>query len=249
MDITVKDGFGKVPFNSPDALKGHVDRMVFFKTIYEKGRRMGGNLSDEFKKEIELKMAILIEQQIVKDIRSSILTDDSLLVKHYNENIKKFTEKGRVGIYIMLNEDSAKVQMVKDSLAKKNDFRHFAKLYSTMKPKEFSKPDYYIYTEDDSTGYYQMAMSLGKANKVSSIFKNPGGYNLIKVMEIVPPKPTELTDNFKNGALKNDYLKSATDSIVNAEYEKAQKEMKFVVYKDKYEKLLEEILSKSKETK
>ncbi|MGE3062822.1 MAG: peptidylprolyl isomerase [bacterium] len=247
--ITAREGFGKVPYNSPDALKAHIDRVVFFKTIYEKGKRMGADMASGFKKDIELKMAIITEQQIVKDIRASIVTDDTTLVNYYKSNIAKFTEKGRVGIYIMINDDSMKVQMVKDSLAKKNDFRHFSKLYSKVKPKEFSKPDYYIYTEDDSTGYYQQAISLGKVNKVSGIFRNEGGFNMIKVMEIVPPKPTELTDAFKNGMLKNDYLKSVTDSIINTEYEKAKTEMKFVVYKDKYEKLLEEILAKTKETK
>ena len=249
IEVSEREGFGKVPYNSPDALKEHIDRMVFFKTIYEKGRRMGGTLRSDFKKEIELKMAIIIEQQLVKDFRASIQTDDSLLVKYYNENIKKFTEKGRIGIYLVINDDSAKVKMVKDSLAKKNDFKHFAKIYSILKPKEFSKPDYYIYTEDDTTGYYQMAISLGKVNKVSNIFKNAGGFNLIKVMEIVPPKPTELTDNFKNGTLKNDYLKFITDSTIDYEYQKAQKELKFIVYKDKYDKLLEKILSKTKEIK
>jgi len=94
-----------------------------------------------------------------------------------------------------------------------------------------------------------MSISLGKVNKVSNIFKNAGGFNLIKVMEIVPPKPTELTDNFKNGTLKNDYLKFITDSTIDYEYQKAQKELKFIVYKDKYDKLLEKILSKTKEIK
>jgi hypothetical protein len=92
-----------------------------------------------------------------------------------------------------------------------------------------------------------MAMSLGKVNKVSDIFNNSAGYNLIKLVELVPPKPIELTESFKNGALKNDYIKSVTDSIINAEYQKAQKEMKYIVYKDKYEKLVEKILSTSKE--
>lgn len=247
--ITAADGFGKVPYNSPDALKSHIDRLVFFKTIYEKGRRMGANMTGDFKKEIELKMAIITEQQIVKDIRSSIPTDDTTLVRYYKENLPKFTEKGRAGIYVMVNDDLAKVKMVKDSLAKKSDFRHFAKLYSKVKPKEFSKPDYMIFTEDDSTGYYAEAMKVGKAGKVSDIFQNVSGYNLIKVMEIVPPKPAELTDAFKSSTLKNDYLKFVTDSIVNNEYEKAKTEMKFAVYRDKYEKLLEEILSKTKETK
>ena len=247
--ITAAEGFGKVPYNSPDALKNHIDRLVFFKTIYEKGRRMGANMTGDFKKDIELKMAIVTEQQIVKDIRSSIETNNDILTEYYKANLAKFTEKGRVGIYIMVNDDSMKVQMVKDSLQRKNDFRHFSKLYSKVKPKEFSKPDYYIYTEDDTTGYYKAAVALEKTNKVSGIFKNESGYNMIKVMDLTPPKPAELTEAFINGTLKNEYLKTVTDSITNAEYEKAKTEMKFVVYKEKYEKLLEEILSNTKETK
>jgi len=245
--ISKEDGFGNVPYNSPDGLSGFIDRMAFFKSIYEKGRRMGANMRSDFKKDLELKMAIMIEQQVVTGLRSSVQTDDTLLVKFYNANISRYTQKGRVGIYMVVNEDLAKVKMVQDSLAKNKDFRHFAKIYSTIKPKEFSKPDYYIYTEDDTTGYYKMAMSLGKANKVSDIFNNSAGYNLIKLVELVPPKPIELTESFKNGALKNDYIKSVTDSIINAEYQKAQKEMKYIVYKDKYEKLVEKILSTSKE--
>jgi hypothetical protein len=245
--ISKEDGFGNVPYNSPDGLSGFIDRMAFFKSIYEKGRRMGANMRSDFKKDLELKMAIMIEQQVVTGLRSSVQTDDTLLVKFYNANISRYTQKGRVGIYMVVNEDLAKVKMVQDSLAKNKDFRHFAKIYSTIKPKEFSKPDYYIYTEDDTTGYYKMAMSLGKVNKVSDIFNNSAGYNLIKLVELVPPKPIELTESFKNGALKNDYIKSVTDSIINAEYQKAQKEMKYIVYKDKYEKLVEKILSTSKE--
>lgn len=242
-----KGGFGKVPFSQPEVMKNFIDRMLFFMTVYEKGRRMGGNLSKEFAKETDVKMSIICDQKVRKDIMNSIPTDDSLLVKFYNDKIEKFMEKGKVYIYIISNTDFQKINMVKDSLKiKKKDFQRFAKLYSTIKPKEFSKPDYFIFDENDTTGYYQKATDTGKG-KISDIFQNSNGYNIIYVVDVVPPKPKDLTEEFKTRQLKNEYLRFYTDSIYNDQIEKEKKNVKIFVNRNLFDKIVNKTISVNKE--
>ncbi len=244
-----KGGFGRVPLSQPEVLKNFIDRMLFFMTVYEKGKRMGGNLSKDFAKETDIKMSIICDQKIRKDISNSIPTDDSLLVKFYKEKIDRFMDKGKAHIYVIVNTDLQKINMVKDSLKiKKKDFKHFAKIYSTIKPKEFSKPDYFIFDETDTMGYYQKAVETGKG-KVSDVFQNSKGYNIIYVVDVVPPKPKELTDEFKARQLKNEYLKFYTDSIYNDQIEKEKKNIKLFVNRDLFDKMVNELISENKENK
>ncbi|MEO0237412.1 MAG: peptidylprolyl isomerase [candidate division WOR-3 bacterium] len=242
-----KGGFGKVPFSQPEVMKNFIDRMLFFMTVYEKGRRMGGNLSKEFAKETDVKMAIICDQKVRKDIMNSIPTDDSLLVKFYKEKIDRFMEKGKAYVYIVSNNDLQKVNMVKDSLKiKKKDFQRFARLYSTIKPKEFAKPDYFIFDETDTTGYYQKAVETGKG-KISDIFQNSKGYNIIYVVDVIPPRPKDLTDEFKSRQLKNEYLKFYTDSIYYDQIEKEKKNVKIFVNRNLFDKIVNQTISENKE--
>ncbi|MEO0234355.1 MAG: peptidylprolyl isomerase [candidate division WOR-3 bacterium] len=242
-----KGGFGKVPFSQPEVMKNFIDRMLFFMTVYEKGRRMGGNLSKEFAKETDVKMAIICDQRVRKDIMNSIPTDDSLLVKFYKEKIDRFMEKGKAYVYIVSNNDLQKVNMVKDSLKiKKKDFQRFARLYSTIKPKEFAKPDYFIFDETDTTGYYQKAVETGKG-KISDIFQNSKGYNIIYVVDVIPPRPKDLTDEFKSRQLKNEYLKFYTDSIYYDQIEKEKKNIKIFVNRNLFDKIVNQTISENKE--
>ncbi|HAF07954.1 MAG: PpiC-type peptidyl-prolyl cis-trans isomerase [candidate division TA06 bacterium 32_111] len=240
-------GFGKVPLSQPEVLRNFIDRMLFFMTVYQKGKRMGGNLSKEFAKETDVKMAIICDQKVRKDIMNSIPTDDSLLVKFYKDKIDRFMEKGKAYIYVINNKDLQKISMVKDSLKfKKKDFKRFAKIYSTIKPKEFSKPDYFIFDETDTTGYYKKALETGKG-KISDIFQNSNGYNIIYVVDVFPPKPKELTDEFKKRQLKNEYLKFYTDSIYNDQIEKEKQNVKLFVNRDLFDKIVNSLISENKE--
>jgi len=245
-----KNGFGKFVYSNLKNSTDFIDRMVFFMTIYEKGRRMGVPLRSDFKKDIQLKMAIYTYGQVMKDIRTSVEVTDEELNEYYNTNINSFMDKGRVGLYVLCNEDSVKVASIMDSLKanKKKPFKEYCRLYSTLKPKEFSKPDYYLFADDDTTGYYS-AGSPVKVNGYSPLFKNVHGFNIVQVAENIQPKPKELTDEFKNGYLKNEYLKFVSDSIFNEEYKKAEESMKITVYQDKYEKAVTESIEKNKEKK
>lgn len=245
-----KNGFGKITFSNLKNASDFIDRMVFFMTIYEKGKRMGVPLRSDFKRDVQLKMAIYTYSQVMTDIRKSIQPDAAELDSFYNANIAKFTEKGKVGLYVLCNEDSAKVYSITDSLKlKKNKpFKEYCRLYSTLKPKEFSKPDYYIFTDDDTTGYYAAGAPI-KVNGYSKVFKNGHGFNMIQVAENVPPKPMELNDQLRNGMLKSEYIKDVSELAFNEEYEKAKKEMKITVYEDKYERAVKESFEKQKESK
>jgi hypothetical protein len=119
-------------------------------------------------------------------------------------------------------------------------------LYSTIKPKEFSKPDYFIFDETDTTGYYQKAVETGKG-KISDIFQNSKGYNIIYVVDVIPPKPKELTDEFKSRQLKNEYLKFYTDSIYNDQIEKEKKNVKIFVNRNLFDKIVNQTISENKE--
>ncbi len=239
---SLNGGFGKVPFFSAEALKNHIDRMIFFMTVYNKGKRYGGNLSSSFNKESELKMAIICDQKVRKDIMNSIPIDDSLLITFYKNNLDKFMEKGQAHIYIISNNDLAKIVIIKDSLKLKKDFKHFSKIYSTIKPKEFSKPDYFIFEDDDTIGYYKKAVETGKG-KISEIFQNSKGYNLIYVVNLIPPKPKDLNENFISRELKNEYMKFKTDSIYNDEIEKEKKNIKIFINQKVFEEVMNNIIS------
>lgn len=239
---SLNGGFGRVPFFSAEALKNHIDRMIFFMTVYNKGKRYGGNLSSSFNKESELKMAIICDQKVRKDITNSIPTDDSLLITFYKNNLDKFMEKGQAHIYIISNQDLAKITMIKDSLKLKKDFKHFSKIYSTIKPKEFSKPDYFIFEDDDTTGYYKKAVETGKG-RISEIFQNSKGYNIIYVVNLIPPKPKDLNENFINRQLKNEYVKFETDSIYNDQIEKEKKNIRIFINQKVFEEVVNKIIS------
>ncbi|MDY6788003.1 MAG: peptidylprolyl isomerase [candidate division WOR-3 bacterium] len=216
--------FGAIPMKEAKNMKGLAQRMVFFMSIYNRGRRMGIHLNDEFKKEIELRAAIFSEQELAKNIRQSVEASDSILKSFYENNIDLFMQEGRAGFYVISNPDKERFDMVMDSLdISGKSFRDFARLYSTQKPKEFAKPDYTVKTSDDTTGYYDKAVETGVGN-VSDVFKNSRGYNVIKVVMLDEPEPMPFEEN-KN-KVKTEYIRHTIDKRMDeilAEYEEEGK--------------------------
>ncbi len=234
--------FGPIPNTNEEAFNNYMDRTMFFLSLYNRGKRMGGHLNNETKKEIFLKLAIISEQEFAKSIRKETNPNDSILNIFYSDFSEKFIEKGRVGIFIISNPDSNVINIIADSLKISNKpFKEFSRIYSTLKPKEFSKPAYYRKTEDDTLGYYEQGMMLGEAGMVSEIFKNSYGYNIIKVMEINKPKMKEF-EKIKN-QVKNEYIRHTIALKINEEFEKTKELLGVEVYEKNFEKMIEEMFN------
>ena len=231
--------FGAIPMKETKNMKGLAQRMVFFMSIYNRGRRMGIHLNDEFQKQIELRAAIFSEQELAKSIRQSVEATDSILKSFYENNTDLFMKTGRAGFYVISNPDKERFDMVMDSLeTSSKSFKDFARVYSTQKPKEFAKPDYTVKTSDDTTGYYEKAVETGLGN-VSDVFRNSHGYNVIKVVMLDEPNPMPFEEN-KN-KVKTEYIRHTIDSRMDdilAEYEE---DGKVKIYEKNYEKVLREI--------
>lgn len=231
--------FGAIPMKEAKNMKGLAQRMVFFMSIYNRGRRMGIHLNDEFKKEIELRAAIFSEQELAKSIRQSVEASDSILKSFYENNTDLFMQEGRAGFYVISNPDKERFDMVMDSLdISGKSFRDFARLYSTQKPKEFAKPDYTVKTSDDTTGYYDKAVETGLSN-VSDVFKNSRGYNVIKVVMLDEPEPMPFEEN-KN-KVKTEYIRHTIDKRMDEILAEYEEEGKVKIYEKNYEKVLIEI--------
>lgn len=235
-------GFGNVAFHSLDYVRNSIDRSIFFMSIYQRGERMGAQFDEEMKKESALSAAIYTEQNIVKQLNSSVIVNDSLLKDYYDSHIEDFMEMGSAGMFIVVNQDSAKVAAAYDSINVKA-FEELSRIHSTIKPKEFSLPAYYIYASDDTLGYYKTAMELGKTGKISKIFKNNLGFNFIKVMALKKSRPEDF-NKIKNTKVTAAYKRYMVDIMIEENYAKALEVVDTVVYRDKYNKMLDEILSK-----
>ncbi len=235
-------GFGNVAFHSIDYVKNSIDRVIFFMSIYQRGERMGTQFDNNILKESNLSAAIYTEQNIVKQLNSAVVVNDSLLKDYYDNHIEDFMKKGSAGVFIVVNHDSSKVAAAYDSIGIK-PFEELSRIHSTIKPKEFSLPSYYMYSSDDTLGYYKTAMELGKTGKVSKIFKNGLGFNFIKVMSLKKAEPEDF-NLIKNNQLITAYKKFVVDGMIAENYATALEVVDTVVYRDKYNKMLDEILSK-----
>ncbi|MFO8061633.1 MAG: peptidylprolyl isomerase [bacterium] len=234
--------FGAIPMKETKNMKGLAQRMVFFMSIYNRGRRMGIHLDDEVSKEIELRAAIFAEQNLAKNIRQSVEVSDSMLRSFYENNTDLFMQTGRAGFYIISNPDKERFDMIVDSLdTSSKSFKDLARVYSTQKPKEFAKPDYTVKTSDDTTGYYEKAVETGLGN-VSDVFKNSHGYNVIKVVMLDEPNPMPFEEN-KN-KVKTEYIKHTIDKRMDEMLAKYEEDGRVRVYEKNYEKVLREIYNK-----
>ncbi len=242
-----KLAFGTLPLTNLKAVKNYIEGMVFWLSLYDRGARMGVQFNRDAENERILKTAIYIQQEYIKNLKKSINKSDSILINYYKKNPEKYSTKAKVGVYIICNPDSAKVYLINDSLKlNKKPFKEYSRLYSTIKPKEFSRPPYHYYDEDDTLGYYKKAMKTG-LNNVSDIFKNRLGYNIIKVVEIVPSQ----VEDFKKvkRTVMYDYERHVLDSLFDEYYKVAKDSLGYVFYENNYKKLKNEIITKAKEKK
>lgn len=233
--------FGTLPINSVDSFKDYMKRIMFFMALFDRGRRMGVAFDEDMKKEIYLKLAISAEQEMAKQIRQNAPVNDSLLLDYYENHTEEFMEMGSAGMFIISNPDRAVLETIEDSIKmKKKPFEEFSRIYSTQKPKQFSKPAYYMKQQDDTTGYYAKAMELEKEGAVSEIFANQFGYNIIKVMKINPPEVRDF-EKIKS-RVRNTYLISVINTAKQEELERAEKEIGVKMFESNIDKLINELI-------
>ncbi len=232
--------FGFVPNANMDGFKSYMDRIMFFMTLYDKGRRAGVDLNTSLHKEIYLKLAISSEQEYAKDLRKNSNPDSAQLYNYFLENSSKYTDKGKVGIFIISHPDREFLKLIADSVKmNKKPFKEYSKLYSYQKPKEFSKPAYYLKDSNDTLGYYQTAIELGKVGAVSDIFENSYGYNIIKVMQIIEPRLKDY--KIIKNQVKNDYAIKYIQDEEEKMFDMAKEEIGVKIFTDKYETLVREL--------
>lgn len=233
--------FGTLPTTNVDAFKDYMKRISFFMALFDSGKRMGVALDENMKKEIYLKLAISAEQEMSKQLRMNAPVNDSVLKDYYNNNKNEFMEKGSMGMFIISNPDRAVLEVLIDSIdAEKKPFEEYSRIYSTQKPKEFSKPAYYVKQQDDTTGYYEKALDLGEVGAVSEIFANQFGYNIIKVTMINPPKLKDFDKNLSR--VKNAYISHIINDAKADEYERAKAEIGIEIYENNLDKFVRDII-------
>jgi len=92
---------------------------------------------------------------------------------------------------------------------------------------------------NDTLGYYQTAIELGKVSAVSDIFENSYGYNIIKVMQIIEPRLKDY--KIIKNQVKNDYAIKYIQDEEEKMFDMAKEEIGVKIFTDKYETLVREL--------
>lgn len=214
------------------------NEMVRKYILYQEALDRGLDRRDDLQREIENYRISVLVKELLREEVEKINVSSKEIEDFYNQNkdLLREPEQRRILEIVTPTEDEAKQVYI--DLLKGSDFATLAKQYSKAPsaskggdlgfiPLEL-QPDKRIRFDK----FYEMAFSLEQGS-ISSIFKGPDGYYIIKVESIKKSEPkslSELWDNIKSWLLFEKQQKAIADLAA-----KLSGETKIEIYEGKVE--------------
>lgn len=195
-----------IKIESFDEKKNLLDEMINQEVLYQEARSRGIQNRKDIKDLAEGYLRGLAVRQLIIDVTENVTVDAQEIETFYNKYKDQFSEpeQRRMREIVVSSEDKAKEISI--SLLQGADFATIAKEKSISESSK-DAGDIGLITKGQLGGDYkkfdEVVFSLD-AGQISSIFKGPKGFYIVRVEEIKEPKAKSLNnvwDQVKNNLL------------------------------------------------
>ncbi|MDD5004907.1 MAG: peptidyl-prolyl cis-trans isomerase [Candidatus Omnitrophica bacterium] len=196
----------EIKINTPEMKKSLLDEMINQELLYQEARSRGIPVRKEIQDLADGYLRGLAVRQLVIDVTENIAVDPQEIEVFYNQYKEQLSEpeERHVREIVVPSEDAAKE--INIAILQGQDFATLARDKSVSDSKNKGGDIGFIkkgQLGEDYKKFDEVAFALD-AGQISSIFKGPKGFYIIKVEEVKAPKIkplTEVWDQVKNSLL------------------------------------------------
>ena len=187
------------------------------------------SLMDEYEKG-----AIIFKLQ-QDEVWNKINADSASLLNYYQKNINKYKWPDRSQFTELFTMSDSLIHHYQDLINKGENFDTLCAKY-TERPGYKQRAGHWTLRDKDHNNLYQLAWSMNKIGQYSDIFKNFGGYSIIRLDD--KDHAREKTFEEAKAEVSSDFQEMRTKQLQQAYLEKLNKKFKPEIDYKKFEELL-----------
>lgn len=208
-------------FQGEEGRKKLVDELVMHELIYSDSIEKGLDRDEEFIVVLNNMKKSLLQQYGLNKMISQIAATDDEISDYYEKNKKTFQTKSMVKASHILVDTEEKADEILEEITDGMSFENAAEQYSSC-PSKSAGGDLGEFGKGQMVPEFEEAAFAMKKGEISKPVKTQFGYHLIKLIDIVPERNSDL-DEVKDQIRKNVILAKQNQIYIEKQEELKKK--------------------------